>query len=379
MATQYNKKQPKERQPKFLLSKLFTDAEHVVEPEEKKKQNKKVVTAGMVEATITPAPKEYPDTFFKRAYAVFKGEMGVLFKTTIWFLAISLLFVVGTFLGEYFLNDLFIGGEYNFMASMGVGYPGGGDNIAEAVSKMYSQVKLYVILIGAGACIIASPFLSGLMYAAKRAFFQDTYKYSISTFFLGFKKHWWKYLIYGTVVAGTLAGVGVAIVDLLSAQQLGTAGAVEYCIAIIPAVIAFPILAVAFVMMGLTVTHQLTFGQAFKNALVILMNNLVFVPALTLLTIAPFALYFIMGFPTNVVIYLIMFAFGFPILSLMWVAMADRGMVKCRILKSDVDKKNLSDARKAQKSNFSQQADYTAKKKPQQKQQFQNPKKKKKK
>ena len=379
MATQYNKKQSKERQPKFLLSKLFTDAEHVVEPEEKKKQNKKVVTAGMVEATITPAPKEYPDTFFKRAYAVFKGEMGVLFKTTIWFLAISLLFVVGTFLGEYFLNDLFIGGEYNFMASMGVGYPGGGDNIAEAVSKMYSQVKLYVILIGAGACLIASPFLSGLMYAAKRAFFQDTYKYSISTFFLGFKKHWWKYLIYGTVVAGTLAGVGVAIVDLLSAQQLGTADALDYCLAIIPAVVAFPVVCILFIMMGLTVTHDLTFGQVFKNAVVILANNLVCVPFLTLVTIAPFVIYFYMGLPSNVVIYLLMVGFGFFIFALMWIAMADRGMVKCRILKKETDKKNLADSRKAQKSNFQQQADYTAKKKPQQKQQFQNPKKKKKK
>ena len=74
-----------------------------------------------------------------------------------------------------------------------------------------------------------------------------------------------------------------------------------------------------------------------------------------------------------------MVAFGFSIYSLMWVAMADRGMVKCKILKKDADKKDLNMARKAQKSSFQQQADYTAKKKPQQKQQFQNPKKKKKK
>lgn len=370
MATQY--KQPKQREPKFLLSKLFTDAEHVVEPEEKRK-----VVAGTQEAA--PAPKAYPDTFFKRAFAVSRGEMSVLLKTTIWFLAISLLFVVGTFLGDYFLSDHILGGNYNFMAGIGVGYPGGGDSIQESVSLLYGQVKVYVVLIALGACIIASPFLSGLMYASKRAFFQETYKYSIRTYFIGFKKHWWKYLIYGTMVAGILSAVGIEIYRLLSAQQLGTADALDYCLAIIPAIIAFPVLCVIFIMMGLTVTHDLTFGQIFKNALVILMNNLFFVPVLTIATVAPIVLFFTMGFPTNILIYLIMFAFGFSTYSLLWVAMADRGMVKCRLLKQDAEKKNLHETRKAQKSGFAQQAEYTAKKKPQQKQQFQNPKKKKKK
>ncbi|MBO5983092.1 MAG: hypothetical protein J6Q06_04435 [Clostridia bacterium] len=369
MATQY--KQQKQKETKFLLSKWFTDAEHVVEPEEKRK-----VVAGMMEAA--PAPKAYPDTFCKRAYEVFKGEMSVMVKTTIWFLAVSLLFIVGIILGDFLIGDRILGGNYNFMASLGVGYPGGGDSIQESVSVLYGQVKFYVILIGAGACIIASPFLAGLMYAAKRAYFQDTYKYAIRTFFLGFKNHWWKYLICGTAVTGILFGIGTAILKLLSAQQLGTAGALEYCLAIIPTVIAFPVVLILFVVMGLTVTHQLTFGQAFKNAVVILMNNLILVPILGAITIAPMVLIFVMSTPTNIVIYLIMVAFGFSLLALMWVAMADRGMVKCRLLKQAVDKQNLSNSRKAQKQ-FQQQAEYTAKKKPQGKQQFQNPKKKKKK
>ena len=369
MATQY--KQPKQTEPKFLLSKWFTDAEHVVEPEEKRK-----VVAGMVEAA--PAPKAYPDTFFKRAYEVYKGEMNVIFRTIIWFLAVSLLFIVGIILGEYYIGDRILGGNYNFMASIGVGYPGGGDSIAESVSVLYGQVKFYVIAIGAVACVIASPFLAGLMYASKRLYFQDTYKYATRIFFTGFKKHWWKYLLCGTAVAGILFGVGTAVLKLMSAQQLGTESALDYCLAIIPAVVAFPVVLILFVVMGLTVTHQLTFGQAFKNAVVILMNNLVLVPILGAVTIAPLVLVFVFSFPTNILIYLLMVAFGFAILALMWVAMADRGMVKCRLLKQAVDKKNLTETRKAQKQ-FQQQAEYTAKKKPQGKQQFQNPKKKKKK
>ena len=371
MATQYQNKQPKQREKKFLLSNWFTDAEHVVEPEEKRK----VVAAGMVEAA--PAPKEYPDTFFKRAFEVFKGEMSVMFKTTIWFLAVSLIFIAGILLGDYFLQDRILGGNYNFMAGIGVGYPGTGDSIKQSVSVLYGEVKTYVVLIGAVACIVASPFLSGLFYAAKRAFFQDTYKYAIRAYFLGFKKHWWKYLLYGTVVAGVLAGVGVAILNLLSKQEIGTAGALEYCLAIIPAIFAFPIVTIMFVMMGLTVTHDLTFGQTFKNAVVILMNNLVYVPLLSVVSIAPLVLVFVMSFPTNLLVYLIMVGFGFSLVALMWIAMADRGMVKCRILKHDTDKQHLYETRKAQKQ-FNEQAQYTSKKK-QTKQQFQNPKKKKKK
>ena len=62
-----------EKPKKLLLAKLFTDAQVRKEPEEKQK----TIVAGLVEAH---PQKEYPDTFFKRAAAVMRGEMSLLFK-----------------------------------------------------------------------------------------------------------------------------------------------------------------------------------------------------------------------------------------------------------------------------------------------------------
>ena len=370
MATQNN--QQREIVHKFFLSKWFIDAGRVVEPQEKDKK----VVAGMVEAA--PAKKEYPDTYIKRTLAVLGGETGTMFKTTFMFLLMTLFFIGGVIAGDYYLQQHILGGNYNFMASIGVGYPGGGDNIAESVSVLYSTVKLYVILIGAGGCIIAAPFLSGLMYAAKRVFFQDTYKFPVKVYFHGFAKHWWKYLVCGTLATGTLVSVGKAILELLSAQQLGIATALDYCLAIIPAVIAFPILLILFTMMGLFVTHDLTFKQVLQNSIVLLVNNYIAIPVAGIVTLIPLVGFFCMGQMVTMMTYLLMVFAGFFLIALMWVAVVDRGMLKAHILKGDAMKRAAQEARKANK--FQEQHIQATKKKQQaNKQQFQNPKKKKKK
>ncbi len=368
MATQGKSKL--QREPKFLLAKWYTDAEITVEPEEVSK----VVVAGMAEKV---AKKEYPDdAFFKRAWAVFKGEFSLLLKTNIWFLVVSALFIVGLILGRQMLETHLLGGNYNFMAGIGVGYPGGGDSIDASVSVLFGKVFQYVLFILAGTMIIASPFLSGLFYAAKRSYYQDAYKYSIRTYFLGFKKHWWKYLLLGTVVTGLLLGVSSAIVQLVALQQVGLANAGHYCAVIIPAIVAFPILLVCFATMGLIVTHDLTFAQALKNSVVLIANNLVFVPVTAIVTLLPIVGFIAAGTMGAIVTYAVMAIAGFNLLALGWVAMADRGMVKCKSLKNYFAKKQLAEMRKANKAFQENQA---KQKKAQPKQAYQNPKKKKKK
>ena len=368
MATQ-NNYNAKQREHKFFLESWYTDADIVVEPAEKAK----VVVAGMVEAK--PEKKEYPDAYFKRAFAVFKGEFGTMFKTTFWFIIASLLFIVGLVLGRTLIEKHLLGGTYNFMAGIGVGYPGGGDSIDQSVSLLYGTVFQYVLYILAGAMIIASPFLSGLFYAAKRAYYQDTYKQFINTYFVGFKKHWWKYLILGTIITAVLLGESSAIVQLLSLKQLGLETAGHYAAAILPAIVGFPIVMVCLAMMGLTVTHQLTFKQTFKNAVVVIANNLFFVPVTAAVSLVPIV-GFAMGTMPAIITYLVMAAAGFSLIALGWVAMADRGMIKCKSLKKYYSKKHLAEVRKASKAN----AEYNAPaKKPQAKQAYQNPKKKKKK
>ena len=68
---------------KLLLGKLFTDAAVRKEPEEPQK----IVVAGLAEARLT---KEYPDTFFGRAAAVMRGELSLLFRSTLYFLIFAI-------------------------------------------------------------------------------------------------------------------------------------------------------------------------------------------------------------------------------------------------------------------------------------------------
>ena len=63
MANQNQTGKASGREPKFLLGKLFVDADVVVEPEEPAK----IVVAGMAEARIK---REYPEGQFKKAAAV---------------------------------------------------------------------------------------------------------------------------------------------------------------------------------------------------------------------------------------------------------------------------------------------------------------------
>ena len=172
-----------------------------------------------------------------------------------------------------------------------------------------------------------------------------------------------------------MLGESSAVVQLLSLKQLGLETAGHYAAAILPAIVGFPIVMVCLAMMGLTVTHQLTFKQTFKNAVVVIANNLFFVPVTAAVSLVPIV-GFAMGTMPAIITYLVMAAAGFSLIALGWVAMADRGMIKCKSLKKYYSKKHLAEVRKAAKAN----TEYNAPaKKPQAKQAYQNPKKKKKK
>lgn len=86
------------------------------EPEEKQK----VVVAGLVEAH---PKKDYPDTFFGRAAAVMRGEMGLLFKSTLFFILFTIPFIVIFAWFAGYFQDLTIGGTYNFMGDVGIVSP----------------------------------------------------------------------------------------------------------------------------------------------------------------------------------------------------------------------------------------------------------------
>ena len=148
-------------------------------------------------------------------------------------------------------------------------------------------------------------------------------------------------------------------------------------------VLGIPLLAIPMIMMGLFTSYDLTFGQCFKNALVIIANNAVFTTIVGVLSAAPLALLSV-NKTLGVIISIAMALIGCTFMALCWIALADRGMVKCHNKKVAQDKTEKYEQRKAAKqnpyANGAQKAQNAGqKKKNQPAKPYQNPKKKKKK
>lgn len=374
------------REKKLRLASLFTDAPVRVEPEEEKK----VVVAGLVEAN---PQKDYPTSFFKRAWAVFRGEFATLFKSGLYFVAFTLPFIViVAWFAKYFEN-MVLGGTYNFMGDIGVGFPGGGDSIALSVARLYWEVKAPVFCMIAGTLIIASLGLGGIFYCVKRSYYQDFYKRITKTFWMGFAKYWWKYLVTMTFAILVGLAMSISILYLLKEQTLGTAGAGAYCAVVFSWVFGAPLLTISPVMCGLFASHELTFLQAFKNAIVIIVNCPFMVAIVCILSVAPLLLCLV-GSILAIVVYAVMAFIGTFFVALFWTAMSSRGMKKCSVMYGDMQRAALQNARRAAKSNpyansknnstingdvaNDNRPQNQQKKKPQQNH-YQNPKKKKKK
>ncbi len=359
-----------QKEPKFVLGNLFVDANVVVEPAEPQK----IVVAGMTEATVK---KEYSDSFFKRGIEVFRGEYSKTFKSTIWFLVISVLVFAAYLIGLTLYQDHVLADSYNFMANIGIGYPGVGDSISQSVAQLYWEVYQPVLMFMAAAMIIVSPFMAGQFYAAKRSYYQDSFKMCTRTYWLGFAKHWWKFLLAGTVSTLVMLAMGTAMCNLLAKQQLAVATAGDYCGVVFSFIIGAPVLAYIMVLMGLFTTYDLSLKDAFKDALVIIANNWISVIIVGVLSSAPLLL-LIAGKTVAIIVYAAMFLAGYNILALEWIALVDRGMTKCKNLLVYEKKKKLQENRKAQKNAYQGNPAKKKNKKTAQ-QPYVNPKKKKKK
>lgn len=372
------------RVKKLILGDLFTDAPVRSEPEEPQK----IVVAGLAEARPV---KEYPDTFFGRAAAVFRGEFSTLFRSSLYFIAFTLPFIVIFAWFSGYFEDMILGGSYNFMGDIGVGYPGGGDSIAQSVASLYWDVKAPVFAMLAATLIIGSLGLSGLFYCAKRSYYQNYYKRITKTYWMGFAKYWWKFLVTATVAVLIGLAMAVALIYLLQQQTLGTADAGAYCAVIFSWIFGAPLLSVPLVMMSLFASYDLTFAQTFKNALVIIANAPVMVALVGILSVAPLLLCLVSNI-FGIIVYIVMALVGATFMALGWTAMADRGMTKCRNRKAENDKVIMQvqrqEAKKKAKqggnnpyanNSGDQHINYAPKKKVQPQKPYQNPKKKKKK
>ena len=355
-----------QREHKFLLSGLFTPAEVVTEPEEESK----VVVAGLREAKVK---REYSESPIKRVFEVYRADFLKLLRCVAIFIVSTLPIIIAITLGLQYYENYILGGTYNFMANIGVGYPGVGDSISQAVSIQQWQVYEPVFLMAVGAAFICSIFMPGLFYCAKRCYHQDSFKKIVITFFMGVKKYWWKFMICVFVGLGIVAAMGTSIFYLFSQQSLGTAGAGAYCAVVFTWVIGAPLLLIPMTMMTQFTQYNLTFIQTLKNALVFIFNTPFTIIITGLVCGAPLFLMFA-TLIVRIIAFIVIALAGYTLWALWLTAIGKRSMDKCIEYRNANLRKIQIAERQAQKANYNGQA---KKKKPAQT--YQNPKKKKKK
>ena len=333
MATQNQAAAKPAKEPRFLLGKFFVDADVVTEPEEPAK----IVVAGMAEAKIK---KEYPEGYFRKAGAVVRANFSLLLKGSLWFAPAALVFILVFLVAAPFFEDYVMGSGYNFVQNLGIALHPGGDDIGASVARLYWYVYQPFLMMLAGAGIIATPFIAGLFYCAKRAYFQDHYKRITRTFFMGFAKYWWKFLLVGTVGILIALAMGTSLIYQLAQEQWGTANAGSMAAVVLTFIFGAPLLTVPMVMMSLFATYGMSLKDTFKDALVLIANNPFTTVICGILSAAPLLLLMVNNI-FSIIICIAMLLVGFIYWAQCWTALAERGMNKCKALKAYTDKKKL--------------------------------------
>ncbi len=327
--------QQRTKEPKFILGSLFVDAPVVQEPEEARK----IVAAGMAEANIK---KEYPEGYIKKASAVCRDSFRTLIRASLWFVAASLVFILVLLVAEPFYESYVMGTGFMLTSGLGIGFNPTGitDSVGELTSKLYWEVYEPILLMLAGAAIIVSPFISGLFYCAKRSYYQDFYKKTVATYWMGFKKYWWKFLVASTVGILIATAMGTALLWHLSVDVAGGDTAGSIATVVLTFIFGAPMLLVPMIMMCLFTTYELSFKDTIKNAIVIILNNPLYVILVGIVSALPLLL-LMAGQVLIIILVIVMFIIGFMFWALCWVAVADRGMSKCKAYKQYFDRKNL--------------------------------------
>lgn len=337
--------QPVQRAPKGLrLASWYTDAPVREEPAEEQK----IIVAGLAEARPV---KDYPeDAPYKRATAVLRGEFATLFKASLWALIFTLPFIVIIAWFAGYFENLVLGGLYNFMNGIGIGYnPGELDSISVSVASLYWDVKLPVYLMIAAALLFGAIGLAGQFYCCKRSYYQNYYKKITKTYWMGFAKYFPKFMVCALLEVIIGAALTISIMYFLKQQTLGLVTAGTYCIPIFTWIVGAPLLMLPMVMMSLISTYELTFVQTFKNAVVIVFNSPLSVAFIGIVSAAPLLLC-LAGNIFAIIVYLAMVLIGSNFFSLLWIGLAESGMTKCKKRLVAKEKQDLQVKRQQQKA-----------------------------
>lgn len=217
---------------------------------------------------------------FKLCFSVFKDKLAQLFMPNL-FLILCIVPALLVYMIEYPQELATISASYNFMGSLGVGYPGVFSSYSDGM-VVYYQSLIKIVLMMAAAVVVLAPAIAGFNYVSRKFLQKDTIantKDVFRCFFVGVKKYWLNTLL--TVLMSVIVALGatVAILYHLGNMTAGTADAGSWVLFVAAIVIGAPLALLPEVMLPMSVYYKLTFPQILKNSLILLLKCwYVFVP-----------------------------------------------------------------------------------------------------
>lgn len=251
--------------------------------------------------------------YFKFLNKKYSSEM---MKTNLWFL----LFMIPVFFGVFFAPALFKGmamegKSMNFMANIGIGYPGVSDSLVALKTAILTNY-FWVVLILAGSILFLGLGAAGVFYNCRNLDWGVPIK-PTKSFFKGIKLFGLKFLLVFFFIALIFAGDGILFlwhrINMVNSTNL-----VWSWIAIIAASgISLYLMVVLIHLLPMIMAYKFKAKDMLKNSFILSISFFPVAVFIAIFTIIPFVLATLNSFLAFLV-YMLIIMFGGSFLGLMW-------------------------------------------------------------
>lgn len=239
---------------------------------------------------------------------VYRNNMNEVMKTSLLFSLFFAPFLVLTIwaLG-YMLN---LSDARFFIGGLGMDYhPGLTSELTEAlIGRLQVHTFYFALLIP--SFTIMGLGLAGIMYVARKMFYEEDYKV-MKTFFQGVKKYWWKMMVVTTLLGVLIFAVAECFIEFYKLEVLNQVTGGWYALLFFAMLIGVALLMVLLQIPSQIVTYDnLKFRYMFSNAFILAIENWLWTLLFIAFAILPIILIVFMPV-LSMIVYVVLFMFGF--------------------------------------------------------------------
>ena len=211
--------------------------------------------------------------------------------------------------------------NYTFAGSLGIGYGASSpEYINKAIQELYIQRIIFSASYVLPCVMFASIGMSGVYNCMRNMFWEVECKI-VKHFFVGIKRHWYKFLIVYTVLGAIATGFTVALLEIRMAYAIGVApNAGWWVMIVLLGIIALIAVMYSIILIPMLVTYKYdqswykNFAICLKNAGIIVCISPLQIMLVSIFISAPLALCLIPSISIWIVIIIALYGIAFYVL-----------------------------------------------------------------